>query len=138
VPACRASGAGRAGLEWRAGAGGWCARTGSVPNPRVMEVIVPPCRGELTPMREAKESQDRHRATPDRPTAQRFSSTLCITRGPRSTAAGHCHLDRPSGARADGFMRMLAAAAMPPITRAPTIVCNGDDNDRLRVSAIDN
>src|SRR3990172_7270073 len=53
---------GVAGLELRAGAGGRCARTGSVPNPRVMEVIVPRWRGELTPMREAKESQDQHSA----------------------------------------------------------------------------
>jgi len=44
---------GVAGLELRAGAGGRCARTGSVPDPRVMEVIVPRWRGELTPMREA-------------------------------------------------------------------------------------
>ncbi|OGP85718.1 MAG: hypothetical protein A2Y95_02920 [Deltaproteobacteria bacterium RBG_13_65_10] len=31
-----------------------------------MEVIVPPCRGELTLMREVDESQEQHRAAPDR------------------------------------------------------------------------
>jgi len=72
---------GVAGLELRAGPGGRCARTGSVPNPRVMEVIVPRWRGELTPMREAKEKQDQHSATPDRPTAQRFSSTPTLSGG---------------------------------------------------------
>src|SRR4030042_3437269 len=82
APACRASGAGRAGLELRAGAGSRCARTGSVPNPRGVEAIVPRWRSELTRMREAKESQDQHSAAPDRPTAQRFSSTLALTGAP--------------------------------------------------------